>query len=463
MQNSSTSGHHDSLQQRLVEYAEVISYDRIPREAMEAARLRIIDTLGVLIGGFSDAGCRRLRGMADELPHAGGATVIGTRAKTTLDMAAFVNATTARCAEMTDTYHVHGSAGGHPSDMITPLLAVAEQLHSTGRDFMTAVVLAYEIYLRFSDVFPNRDFDHTNFCCLGTAVGAGKLFGLDGEQMRQCISMAVVPNASLRQARTGHQTIWRAAASGQAGRAGVFAAQLARAGIEGASMPFEGKAGWCDHVARRRITLPDVDFANLKITQSRFKYRPSSGNTIACVLAAERIAPLADPAAVERVTVHTYRKAVETSGVGEHNVNPATRESADHSIPYLVAATLLDGTVTPRSFNEDKLRDPALRDLMRKIEVVEDPQLSARSEHEARYGLARVQVVTRQGDQRLGDAGAPEKTRVAQTEAEMIIDKFRSLTVADLGAPRVDAILKQLLALENMADVAAIPPAFLLG
>ena len=453
---------HDRLQQQLVDYATAITFERIPRAAIDAARLRIIDTLGVLIGGFSDESCAMARALAAETPHANGATIIGTRTKTTLDMAAFVNATTARCAEMTDTYHAHGSAGGHPSDMITPLLAVAEHTHASGRDFITAVVLAYEIYLRFSDVFPNRDFDHTNFCCLGTAVAAGRLFGLTPEQLSQCISMAVVPNVSLRQARMGHQSIWRAAASGQAGRAGVFAAQLARIGMEGASMPFEGAAGWCDHVARQRITLPDIDFANLKVTQSRFKYRPSSGNTIACVLAAERIAPLKDVAGVERVTVETYRKAVDTSGIGEHNANPTTRESADHSIPYLVAATLLDGTVTPSSFSKAKLGNPQLRELMRKIEVVEDAQLSARSEHEPRYGLARVRVFTRSGEQRIGDAGMSNAEGKTPSEQEMIVEKFRTLTVSSLEASRVTSILNTLLALESVVDVASIPSQFLL-
>jgi len=462
MHTSTTHQELDGVQERLVEYAGAITAERIPRASIDAAALRIIDTLGALIGGFSDEGCGRARALAAGTPHAGGATVIGTRLKTALDMAAFVNATTARCAEITDTYHAHGSAGGHPSDMITPLLAVAEHMHSSGRDFITAVVLAYEVYLRFSDVFPNRDFDHTNFCAIGTAVAAGTLFKLSPAQLRQCIAMAAVPNVSLRQARMGHQTIWRAAASGQAGRAGVFAAQLARAGLEGASMPFEGKAGWCDHVARKRLVLPEIDFANLKIGQSRFKYRPSSGNTIACLFAAEQIAPLHDVAAVERVIVETYRKALEAGGIGEHNTNPTSRESADHSIPYLVAATLLDGMVTPRSFVEAKLWNPLLRELMRKIEVVEDPQLSARSEHESRYGLARVHVVNRNGDRLSGDAGAPKAGRHEQTEREMICEKFRMLAIDCLDAARVDSILTRLLAMDSVADVATIPPELLM-
>lgn len=452
----------DRLQQRLVDYAKVVTSESISAEAIDAAQLRVIDTLGALIGGFFDEGCRAARALAAEIPDPNGATIIGTRMKTTVDMAAFVNATTARCVEITDTYH-GGKAGGHPSDMITPLLAVAERMHSSGREFVTAVVLAYEAYLRFSDAFPNRGFDHTNFCCIGTALAAGKLFGLAPEQLLQAVSMAAVPNVSLRQARTGHQTIWRAAATGQAGRAGVFAAQLARAGLEGASMPFEGEAGWCEHVAKTRISLPDVDLKNLKIGQSRFKYRATAGNTMACVLAAEQVAPIQDAGSVQRITVETFGKAVEASGVGEHNANPTSRESADHSIPYLVAAVLLDGTVTPRSFGEGKLWNPNLRELMRKIEVVEDPDLTARAAREPRYGLARVRVVTRNGDRLTGDAGAKKAKGADCSEREMVLEKFRGLTIEYLGVRRVDSILNGLLELESMPDVAAIPPEFLLA
>src|SRR4029077_18944579 len=129
-------------------------------------------------------------------------------------------------------------------------------------------------------------------------------------------------------------------------------------------------------------------------------------------------------------------------GIGDHNTNPATRESADHSIPWLVAATLLDGTVTPKSLGEGQLGNPPLRQLMRKVEVVEDRSLTARSEREPRYGLARVHVVTSSGDRLTGDASAPS---AASTEREMIVEKFRTLTVEDLGARRVDSILNELL------------------
>src|SRR6185436_2483939 len=138
-------------------------------EAILAAKVRIIDTLGALVAGFFCEPCRIARDLAAELPHEAGATIIGTRLKTRLDMAAFANATTARFMELTDTYHWPGAFGGHPSDVIVPLLSVAEHVHASGRDYVTAVVLAYEVYIRLDDVFHNMGFDQTIFGCLATA------------------------------------------------------------------------------------------------------------------------------------------------------------------------------------------------------------------------------------------------------------------------------------------------------
>src|SRR5262249_54941033 len=143
------------------------------------------------------------RDLAAQQANAHGATVLGTRIKTHPDMAAFVNATTARDPELTDTYHHPGSYHSHPSDVITPALAAGEYMRASGRELITAIVAAYEVFLQFADSFPNRDFDHTMFSCLGSAVAAGKLLQLSPSQLSHCISMAVVPNVVLRQVRLG--------------------------------------------------------------------------------------------------------------------------------------------------------------------------------------------------------------------------------------------------------------------
>src|SRR5678816_4597917 len=95
----------DAVQQRLAAYASTLRYADLPPPVVHAAKLRIIDTLGALIGGFFSDPCRIARELAAEMPEPNGATIIGTRLKTTPDMAAFVNGTTSRCAELMDVYH----------------------------------------------------------------------------------------------------------------------------------------------------------------------------------------------------------------------------------------------------------------------------------------------------------------------------------------------------------------------
>src|SRR5687768_8397062 len=128
----------DSIQQRLTDYACALDYDDLSPDAIHAAKVRIIDTLGALIGGFFGESCCIARNLAAQLPAPGGATIIGTRMKVTPDMAAFVNAATARYVEMTDFYHWPGSAEGHPSDVVTPVLAAAEHAQVSGRELITS-------------------------------------------------------------------------------------------------------------------------------------------------------------------------------------------------------------------------------------------------------------------------------------------------------------------------------------
>ena len=453
----------DSIQQRLTEYATGFSYENLTPEALFAGKLRIIDIFGVLIGGFFTEGSAMARKLAATMPQHDGATVIGTRMKTTPDMAAFVNGTTARYIEMSDTYHWPGSAGGHPSDMITPIFAAAEHAGASGREFIENVVLGYEIYLRISDVFPNRDFDHTNFCCLGTAIAAARLLKLSPQQIAQCISMAVVPNNSLRQARTGHQTMWRAAATGQAGRAGVFAAMLAQVGMEGATQPFEGKAGWCDFVARKRFELKTFggNGTPFKITDTRLKFHASSGNTIAPIIAAEKVAALCNIKNIERVLVEVNAKTMGISGAGEQNTNPRSRESADHSVPFLVAAALKDGTVTPRTLNDAGLWNPEVRALMKKIEVSTDDEFTRAAARTPVENCARVTVVTTGGERLVGECSGTKKHKSSPAEDEAaVIEKFRTLAEDVLGVQRTNAVLERLRNLEDIKDVAALPAAF---
>ena len=454
----------DSIQQCLVSYASDLSFDALPSVTVHAAKVRIIDTLGALIGGYFGVPCRIARNLAVHMPNPTGATIIGTRCKTSPDMAAFANATTARYVEANDVYHWPGSTTGHPSDVMMPVLAAGEQMHASGRDFITGVVLAYEVCVRLSDVIRPSGFDASNFCCVGNAVAAGKLFGLTPEQLAHGIAMAVVPNNILRQVRTGHLSVWKAVAAGQAGRAGVFAAMLARAGMEGPHLPFEGKAGWCDHVAGRRFTLAAMggNATPFKIQDTLIKQRSSCATTISSILAAEKIGALKNPGAVSKVTVEVSQQAKDGKATGEHHWNPDSKETADHSIPYVTAATLMDGTVTPHSFSDARLWNLDLRALLQKVEVVANDEFTRDYKKTPVIHRARITVVSRNGERLVGESGGDHGDLSDVKSDAQIEEKFRSLAEDTLGAKRVSALLVRLWNLEDAPDIAGIPTAFAL-
>ena len=451
----------DTIQDRLAEYACTLGYEALSADAIHAAKVRIIDTLGALFGGFFEEPCRIARSIAARVPDAQGATIIGTRMKTTPDMAAFVNATMSRCVEMNDTYHGPGSHGGHPSDVVLPVFAVAEHAAASGRDLIVGVVLAYEAYLRVSDQLPTpTGFDCTTFSTLGIATAGAKLLRLTPAETAHAIAMAVVPNNALNQARSGHLTMWKAVAAGQAGRAGVFAALLAREGMAGPHLPFEGKAGWCDYVARRRFKL-DVMGGNgnpFKVQETLLKKRACCATSVSTILAAEKVAQLiAEVQEVERITVETYKWSQVICGSAEHHWHPMSRETADHSIPYGVAAAILDGTVSPSSFDDAHISNPQLRALMAKVEVVVSDEFTAAYEQHPVVHRSRVTVLMRDGKRLVGEAGGDENDLSTPMSDQQVADKFTRSAEPLLGTKRTSALLERVWRLESCQDVAAIP------
>jgi 2-methylcitrate dehydratase len=145
-------------------------------------------------------------------------------------------------------------------------------------------------------------------------------------------------------------------------------------------------------------------------------------------------------------------------GTGEHHWNPDSRETADHSIPYVVAATLIDKRLTPASFGPARLWSTELRALLPKIEVVANDAYTAAYERVPVEHRTRVRVTLDSGEHCIGEAGgAAGDLSQAKSDAE-IEDKFRSLAEGVLGAKRVNAVLEALWHLDAESDVARIPP-----
>src|ERR1044071_526409 len=174
------------------------------------------------------------------------------------------------------------------------------------------------------------------------------------------------------------------------------------------------------------------------------------------------MAAVAVPAveAIEKVTVEVYERAKTGMGTGEHHWNPDSRETADHSIPYVVAAALIDKQLTPVSFANERLWSTELRALLPKIEVVADPEFTEAYERVPVEHRTRVTVALKSGKQLTGYAGGKAGDLSQRRSDAEIEDKFRALTRDALSWERSEAALTLLWRLDAVQDTAEIPAFF---
>ena len=151
-----------------------------------------------------------------------------------------------------------------------------------------------------------------------------------------------------------------------------------------------------------------------------------------------------------------HKDANDRTCIGNPPWDFASREDADHSTPYLIAATLRDGTVTLESFDDAHIFDKGLRAVMAKIEVVENDEFTASYKRIPQEHRTRVTVEMNSGERLIGNAGGDADDLSAPKSQTQIEDKFRSLTDQVLGKKQAEDVLVALGTLENVDDVATL-------
>ena len=226
----------DRTTELLSSYACNLTYEDLPPAVVHQVKRTVADTLGCAIGGYLSEPAKIARRLAGDITSSAPSRILGTSDYSSLDMAGFANGVMVRYLDCNDSYFSPG--GGHPSDMIPAALAVADSVGADGRTVITAITLAYEVFCRIADQVPANQWDQGIFSVIGAACAAGKVLGLDEEQMGNAISLAAVPNVPLRVTRMGELSMWKGCAAAAATRSGIFAAQLAAEGMTGPFEPF---------------------------------------------------------------------------------------------------------------------------------------------------------------------------------------------------------------------------------
>jgi 2-methylcitrate dehydratase len=446
-----------SLAERLAAYADSLRYEDIDADTVEAVKTHLIDALGCGIAAFDEGPVRICRDVA--LACAGsGSTVIGTDRRVTPDLAAFANGAAFRYYDLNDFYI--GRLTGHPSDQIAACLAVAEAERASATELITAITLVYEINCRLIDAFDitTRGWDAPAFSLPAVALAAGKLMKLDTDKLTQAVNIAINSHMPMGQTRVQTLSDWKGLADAEAGRDAVFAALLARGGITGPAPIFEGQLGFFRQVSGS--TDVDIDSFGrrgmpFRINQCSIKAYPAQTYTQAAILAS--IAVVKQAGSLDRITsieIATARRGYEMTGSGPEKWAPTTRDTADHSLPYIAARTMFDGDITIESYAPEKLRDPRILAFMRKITVIEDPALTARTNAStvpSRITAVLVdgQRIVREVDNVPGFVGRP------MSRAD-VGRKFRGNAGTRWPQERTDEVLQALWALDRVDDLSSL-------
>ncbi len=306
--------------------------------------------------------------------------MLGTAHRALPELAAFANGVMFRYLDGNDTYP---GGGGHPSDTFAAVFAMAQARNADGATAITAAVLAYEIYLALfrAKVMRESGMDHAFYTAVATAVASAKIMGLARERIAEAIALAVTPNLALEVTRRGKLSMWKGCAAANGSRNGVFAALLAAEGMTGPDRVIEGGHGLRELVGT--FDLPDFAGGDrpYAITQANIKYFLSEYHSqapIALWLVVQLRAGLKaeDIASVE---VFTYWFTWSEIGSEPEKWRPRTRETADHSLPFMIGAVLLEGRFSDGElFAPGYLTNPAMHQMADRVKVTEDPALTAR-------------------------------------------------------------------------------------
>jgi len=447
-----------NLAERFSRYAAGLRYEDLTPEAVHEAKRRLLDSLGCAMGALHSDPARIARELAKTVTGGEGyaATVIGTGHRTSPEMAAFANGVLFRYLDYNDTYLSKEPA--HPSDNLAAVLAVAEPTGASGRDVITAAVLAYEIQCRLCDAYSIRaqGWDHVTYGSFSTSLAAGKLLGLDEAGLTHAQGIAATAHNAMRQTRVGMLSHWKGCAFANASRNGVFAALLAKLGMTGPAPIFEGEMGFFKEVARGAFDVPVLGALDgpYMINRSYIKFWPAEYHSQSAIDAALQLRErVGDASGIRSVVVETFKASYEIIGSEPEKWRPTTRETADHSLPYCVAVALREGDVTLDSFDDAHLRDEESLDLVARVEVKHDPALDPGYPE----GIPnRLTVRTADGGSHTCEVSFPRGHAKNPMTDEEVVKKFRSMADRVLTERAALEIIDRCMGLERESDVRAL-------
>jgi len=436
------------------------SYDALPTVAVEAAKLQILDTIGVAIAGSNEAGVPELLGILKGLGGRKESSVIAYSTKLPAPHAAQVNATMSHALDYDDDHH---DSNTHPGCIVVPTaLAMAEAIGKvSGKECIAAIALGGDLLVRIGGATwyeggVHRSGWHATTIngVFGATAVAGKMLGLDEDKMVNALGIAYHQAAGNLQC-TLDGALTKRIGPGFVTRDGIMSALMAKAGITGAHNCFEGKRSLYNiyHQGgyKRDYLLQDLGkrFLGAELV---FKPYPCVRQSHVSIEAALGLVTEHNikPEEVEGITVFGGKTGYHLCTPLEVRCKPRTVVDAQFSIPWVVSTAIVKREVGIADFTEEAIKNKDVLRVAEKIRVEESPELLS-SDGEP----IRIKIVTKRGtftkqvDHAKGDSENPMR-------AEDIVKKFRdcaSYSTKSLSKKTVDSIIESIANIEKLGNV----------
>jgi 2-methylcitrate dehydratase len=362
------------------QWAASVKFDDLSDDAIYQAKRFLLDSVGCALGGYQQHDVIIALEVLDEIAGPGQATVIGTGKQVDAVSASLANSLMIRCMDYNDIYWKQDPS--HPSDIFPAAMACCERAGGDGRELIVGLVLGHEFEMRLCEAaFPGireRGWHHATLTAFVSPIVAARMLHLDCSKMQHAIGISASARSTLGAVTAGKLTMMKNTVDPLATQSGVFAALLAEKGYSGPEHVIDGKEGLvhCFGPEWKLNVLTDGLGESWRIAQCGMKAFPTEALThtpISATLALVKDNDLM-PADVANVYVRTTTRGADILS-DPSKYDPHTKETADHSLPYVIAAAIAERRVTPLQFTMEKIMDPAIRTQLNKIVVVADPEI----------------------------------------------------------------------------------------
>jgi 2-methylcitrate dehydratase len=361
-------------------WAASLGYPQLSQDAVYQAKRFLLDSVGCALGGYQQHDVKIALAVLDEIAGSGPATVIGTGKRIDPVSAALANGLMIRCMDYNDIYWKQDPS--HPSDIFPAALAGCERAKSDGKELIVGLVLGHEFEMRFCEAaFPGireRGWHHATLTAFVSPIVAGRAMHLGWEQIQHAIGISASRHATLGAVTAGKLTMMKNTVDPMATQSGVLAALMAEKGYTGPEHVVDGKEGLthCFGPSWKLNLLTDGLGESWRITQCGMKAFPTEALTHTPISAVLDIVKSNDLKSeqVEKVQIRSLARAADILS-DPSKYDPRSKETADHSLPYVIAAAIAERQVTPVQFEMKKIMDPIIRAQLKKVEVVADPEI----------------------------------------------------------------------------------------